>query len=65
MRLNFSLKKVTKSGKRKFEKAGDVTGQPDLEKYRMLVGAYLKPELNPEIVALLSGEIFSDKVLTV
>ena len=25
--------------KRKFEKAGDVTGQPDLEKYRMLVGA--------------------------
>ena len=45
--------------KRKFEKAGDVTGQPDLEKYRMLVGAYLKPELNPDIV----GQ-FSDSSIT-
>ncbi len=36
--------------KQKFEKAGDVTGKPDLDRYRMLVGAYLKPELNPDIV---------------
>lgn len=45
--------------KKKFEKAGNVTGQPDLEKYRMLVGAYLKPELNPDIV----GQ-FSDSSIT-
>ena len=44
--------------KRKFEKSGDVTGQPDLEKYRMLVGAYLYPELNPAI-----GQ-FSDSSIT-
>lgn len=40
--------------KRKFEKAGDLTGTPDIEKYKMLVGAYLKPEINPDIVSELS-----------
>ncbi|MGN0202162.1 MAG: thiamine-monophosphate kinase [Candidatus Cryptobacteroides sp.] len=32
--------------KHNFEKTGDNSYQPDLEKYRMLVGSYLKPELN-------------------
>lgn len=40
--------------KRKFEKAGDVTGQLDLEKYKMLAGAYLKPEINPDIIGQLA-----------
>lgn len=36
--------------KKKFEKAGELTGQPDLEKYKMLVASYLKPEIDPDIV---------------
>lgn len=39
--------------KKKFEKAGELTGQPDLEKYKMLVASYLKPEIDPDIVSLL------------
>lgn len=37
--------------KKKFEKAGELTGQPDLEKYKMLVASYLKPEIDPDIVS--------------
>ena len=37
--------------KKKFESAGDITGKPDIEKYKMLVAAYLKPELSPDIVS--------------
>lgn len=39
--------------KKKFEKAGELTGQPDLEKYTMLVASYLKPEIDPDIVSQL------------
>lgn len=39
--------------KKKFEKAGELTGQPDLEKYKMLVASYLKPEIDPDIVSQL------------
>lgn len=39
--------------KKKFEKAGELTGQPDLERYKMLVASYLKPEIDPDIVSQL------------
>lgn len=39
--------------KKKFEKAGELTGHPDLEKYKMLVASYLKPEIDPDIVSQL------------
>lgn len=39
--------------KKKFEEAGELTGQPDLEKYKMLVASYLKPEIDPDIVSQL------------
>lgn len=39
--------------KKKFEKAGELTGQPDIEKYKMLVASYLKPEIDPDIVSQL------------
>ena len=39
--------------KKKFEKAGELTGQPNLEKYKMLVASYLKPEIDPDIVSQL------------
>lgn len=39
--------------KKKFEKSGELTGQPDLEKYKMLVASYLKPEIDPDIVSQL------------
>ncbi len=44
---------ILESEKRRFEKAGSLSGQPDIERYKMLVGAYLKPELNPDIVGQL------------
>ena len=39
--------------KRAFEKSGDAKAQPDLENYRHLVGAYLKPSINPQTIKLL------------
>lgn len=39
--------------KKKFEKAGELTGQPDLAKYKMLVASYLKPEIDSDIVSQL------------
>lgn len=36
--------------KRKFSAAKDDSRQPDLSEYRHLVGAYLKPEINPSTV---------------
>ena len=36
-----------------FEKTSDDSVQPDLEKYRMLIGSYLMPELNASIVSRL------------
>lgn len=45
--------RLLEEGKRAFD-AGGV--QPDLERYRMLVGAYLKPELGPGTVSRLEAE---------
>ncbi|MBQ6178417.1 MAG: thiamine-phosphate kinase [Bacteroidales bacterium] len=39
--------------KRKFEKGTDDSEQPDLEKYKMLIGSYLKPEIPAGAVARL------------
>lgn len=39
--------------KRSFQKARDNSYQPDLERYRMLVGSYLKPELGASTLAHL------------
>ena len=45
--------------KRAFEKTPDDSHQPDLEKYKMLVGSYLKPELNASAVSHLEdSEIY-------
>ncbi len=42
--------------KRAFEKSGDLKAQPNLEEYKNLVGAYLKPSLNPNIISELEKE---------
>lgn len=39
--------------KRSFEKTKDDSSQPDLEKYKMLIGSYLKPEVPTGAVARL------------
>ena len=39
--------------KKNFEKTSDDSAQPDLEKYKMMIGSYLKPELSPSIVTRL------------
>lgn len=39
--------------KRSFEKTKDDSSQPDLEKYKMLIGSYLKPEIPSGAVARL------------
>ena len=39
--------------KRSFEKTKDDSAQPDLEKYKMLIGSYLKPEVPSSAVARL------------
>ena len=36
--------------RKRFEESGDAKAQPDLEAYRNLVGAYLKPQINPQII---------------
>lgn len=38
---------------RAFEKSGDIKAQPKLEDYKNLIGAYLKPSINPQTVGLL------------
>ena len=38
---------------RAFEKSGDVKAQPKLEDYKNMVGAYLKPSINPQIINLM------------
>lgn len=43
--------KLLERGKETFEKGG--SAEQDIKKYPMLVGAYLKPELNPAIVGSL------------
>lgn len=45
--------------KRRFEESGDAKAQPDLDAYKNLVGAYLKPQINPQTVKLMEdAEIF-------
>ena len=41
---------VLEREKRAFEKSGDAKAQPKLEDYKHLVGAYLKPQINPQTV---------------
>ena len=36
--------------RKRFEESGDAKAQPDLESYKNLVGAYLKPQINPQII---------------
>ena len=36
-----------------FDKTGDDSAQPDLEKYKMLIGSYLKPEIPSSVVSRL------------
>lgn len=45
--------KVLEREKQNFEKTGDGNRQSALEEYRHLVGAYLKPELNPGLLKQL------------
>ena len=39
-----------------FEKSGDVKAQPKLEDYKNMVGAYLKPSINPQILNLMEED---------
>lgn len=39
--------------RRRFEESGDAKAQPDLDAYKNLVGAYLKPQINPQTVKSL------------
>lgn len=39
--------------KRKFEESGDAKAQPDLDVYKNLVGAYLRPQINSQTVKLM------------
>ena len=44
---------VLEREKRAFDKSGDVKAQPKLDDYRNLVGAYLKPSINPQTISLM------------
>ncbi len=44
---------VLEKEKREFEKSGDAKAQPKLDDYKNLIGAYLKPQINPQTVKLL------------
>ena len=44
---------VLEREKRKFEESGDAKAQPELDAYKNLVGAYLKPQINPQTVKLM------------
>ena len=47
---------VLEKGRRQFEKTGE---QPDMKSYRMLVGAYLRPEMDASIVSRIEdAEIY-------
>ena len=41
---------VLEREKRKFEQSADAQAQPYLDTYKNLVGAYLKPQINPQII---------------
>ena len=42
---------VLEREKRAFEKSGDAKAQPKLDEYRNLVGAYLKPQIHPQVTS--------------
>lgn len=44
---------VLEREKRAFEKSGDAKAQPKLDDYKNLIGAYLKPQINPQTVRML------------
>ena len=44
---------VLEREKRAFEKSGDAKAQPKLDDYKNLVGAYLKPQINPQTIKLM------------
>ena len=44
---------VLEREKRAFEQSGDAKAQPKLEDYKHLVGAYLKPQISPQVVSQL------------
>lgn len=41
---------VLEREKRKFEASGETKAQPELDSYKNLIGAYLKPQINPQII---------------
>ena len=50
---------VLEREKKAFQQSGDFKSQPKLDDYKNLVGAYLKPQINPQIVKLLEdAEIY-------
>ena len=42
---------VLEREKRAFEKSGDTKAQPKLEDHKHLVGAYLKPQIHPQVIS--------------
>ena len=44
---------VLEREKREFEKSGDAKAQPELNDYKNLIGAYLKPQINSQILTLM------------
>ena len=48
--------RVLEKEKESFVKSGDIQKQPDLEEYKHLVGAYLKPEISPRIIGTMEEE---------
>ena len=39
--------------KKAFDQSGDVKKQPALDEYKNMIGAYLKPSINPQIITLM------------
>lgn len=48
--------RVLEKEKESFVKSGDIQKQPDLEEYKHLVGAYLKPEISPRTISTMEEE---------
>ena len=47
---------VLEREKRRFEESGDAHAQPDLDAYKNLIGSYLKPQINPQIIKLMEDD---------
>ena len=48
-------RQILENEKRRFDATKDDSMQPDLKEYRHLIGAYLKPEVNPTVVKQLEN----------